>query len=60
MYSKSKIVWNLVETGCFTRSRVAELLGIPLNEVYQILKDSPVLEYGDDELEDELNTGEEE
>ena len=53
MYSKSRIVWNLIETGIYNRSKVAELVGIPVNEVYQILKDNPVLEYGDDEIKDE-------
>lgn len=41
MFGKIKIVHNLNDTGLFTRSKIAELTGISLNDVYQILKKSP-------------------
>lgn len=45
MFDKERIVHNLASTEFFTKSRIAELLGIRVTEVHTILKKPhPVME----------------
>lgn len=41
MYKREKIVWNLIDTEQFTRSKIAELTGISVAGVHEISKQRP-------------------